>query len=65
MDATEQQLPKFGIVGVLKPYCTTRSDLTALASVLQEGRGNANIDAGLRFIWRNLSLHMPYVVRRL
>ena len=23
-----------------------------LASVLQEGRENANIDAGLRFIWR-------------
>jgi hypothetical protein len=23
-----------------------------LASVLQEGRGNANIDAGLGFIWR-------------
>ena len=36
-----------------------------LASVLQEGRENANIDAGLGFIWRNLSLHMPYVVRRL
>jgi len=36
-----------------------------LASVLQEGRENANIEAGLAFIWRNLSLHMPYVVRRL
>jgi hypothetical protein len=48
-----------------------------LASVLQERRENANIDAGLGFIWRisvdaglgfiwrNLSLHMRYVVRRL
>ena len=36
-----------------------------LASVLQEGRENANIDAGLGFIWRNLGLHMPYVGRRL
>ena len=25
-----------------------------LASVLQEGRENANVDAGLGFIWRNL-----------
>src|SRR5262249_40079623 len=27
-----------------------------LASVLQEGRQNAKIDAGLGFIWRNLGL---------